>query len=111
MEHSEHEKTEGGHGKEHVKPRRRIDDNVVLVGKKPAMSYVLACVTQFGENTEVTIKARGKAISRAVDVAEITRSRFVEGAKVKDIRIATEEITTDEGEKINVSAIEIKLVK
>ncbi|MFB6076408.1 MAG: DNA-binding protein Alba [Candidatus Aenigmatarchaeota archaeon] len=88
------------------------DDNTVYVGKKPAMSYVLACVTQFNEgNDEVNIKARGKSISRAVDVAEITRNRFVEEAKVDNIDISTEEIDTEEGDEINVSSITITLKK
>lgn len=88
------------------------EDNTVFVGKKPAMSYVLACVTQFGEgNDKIQIKARGKAISRAVDVAEITRNRFVEDAKIEEIETDTEEIDTEEGEKINVSSINITLAK
>ncbi|RLJ03466.1 MAG: DNA-binding protein Alba [Candidatus Aenigmatarchaeota archaeon] len=94
------------------KEAKKAEENVVLVGKKPTMSYVLAAVTQFSEgNKEVQIKARGKAISRAVDVAEITRKRFVEDAKIKDITIDTEEITTEDGENINVSSITITLAK
>lgn len=90
----------------------KSDENTVFVGKKPAMSYVLACVTQFNEgNDQVHIKARGKSISRAVDVAEITRNRFEEEAEVDSIDIDTEEINTDEGENINVSSICITLSK
>lgn len=86
------------------------DDNVIFVGNKPPMSYVLACVTQFNDGTdEIHIKARGKAISRAVDVAEITRNRFEEEAEVESIDIGTEEIETDEGEEINVSSIDLTL--
>jgi DNA-binding protein len=74
------------------------------------MSYVLAVVTQFnGGSDEVVIKARGRAISRAVDTAEITRNRFVQNAKVKDIKIGTESITNEEGRNSNVSSIEISL--
>ncbi|MFB6207887.1 MAG: DNA-binding protein Alba [Candidatus Nanohaloarchaea archaeon] len=86
------------------------DDNTVYVGSKPAMSYVLAVVTQFGEgNDTVHVKARGKAISRAVDVAEIVRNRFVDDAEVDDIIIGTDEIETDEGDELNVSSIQIDL--
>ena len=88
------------------------DDNTVYVGSKPAMSYVLAVVTQFSEGHEtVHIKARGKAISRVVDVAEIVQDRFVEEAEVEDISIGTDQIETDEGDEINVSSIQINLTK
>ena len=74
------------------------------------MSYVLAVVTQFnGGSDEVIIKARGRAISRAVDTAEITRNRFVQNAKIKEIKIGTESITNEEGRNSNVSSIEIAL--
>jgi DNA-binding protein len=74
------------------------DENTIYVGNKPPMSYVLAVVTQFnGGSDEVMIKARGRAISRAVDTAEITRNRFVTNAKVKEIKIGTEGITNEEG--------------
>ena len=87
-------------------------ENVVFVGKKGTMSYVLAVVTQMNQGAqEVMIKARGKAISRAVDVAEIVRNKFVTDAKLNGITIATEEINTDEGNILKVSAIEIKILK
>ncbi len=91
---------------------KQVAENVVLVGKKPAMSYVLACVTQFnnGKN-EVVLRARGRAISHAVDVAEIVRNKFLTDVKVKDIKISTEEVEGENGEKMNVSAIEIVLSK
>ncbi|HDM67072.1 MAG TPA: DNA-binding protein Alba [Thermoplasmatales archaeon] len=86
------------------------EENVIYVGNKPPMSYVLAVVTQFnGGSDEVTIKARGRAISRAVDTAEITRNRFIKDAKVKSINIGTETITNEEGKTSNVSSIEITL--
>ncbi|MFB6145999.1 MAG: DNA-binding protein Alba [Candidatus Nanohaloarchaea archaeon] len=88
------------------------DDNTVYVGSKPAMSYVLAVVTQFSEGHEtVHVKARGKAISRAVDVAEIVRDKFEEDAEVSDISIDTDQIETDEGEELNVSSIQIDLTQ
>lgn len=91
---------------------RKTDGNVIYVGNKPPMSYVLAVVTQFntGGSDEVVIKARGRAISRAVDTAEIVRNRFIKDAKLKDIKIGTESITNEEeGRTSNVSSIEIIL--
>lgn len=86
------------------------DDNTVYVGSKPAMSYAMAVVTQMNNgNDTVHIKARGKAISRAVDVAEIVRNRFIEDAAIGGIDIGTDEIDTDEGDVINVSSIHITL--
>lgn len=88
------------------------DDNTVYVGSKPAMSYVLAVVTQFSEGHDtVHVKARGKAISRAVDVAEIVREKFEEDAEVENISIDTDQIETDEGDELNVSSIQIDLKK
>ena len=98
--------------KETTKEKRKTDENVIYVGNKPPMSYVLAIVTQFNTSgsDEVIIKARGRAISRAVDAAEITRNRFVTDAKIKDIKIGTESITNEEeGRTSNVSSIEIIL--
>jgi len=91
----------------------KTDENTIYVGKKPAMNYVLAVVTQFNMNgsDEVVIKARGRAISRAVDTAEIVRNRFVKDADVKDIKISTESMTNEEGRTSNVSSIEIYLTK
>jgi DNA-binding protein len=87
-----------------------INDNTVYVGNKPVMNYVLAVVTQFSNGAEeVAIKARGKAISRAVDTAEIALNRFLQGVMKKEIRISTEEIETDDG-RTNVSSIEIVLM-
>ena len=88
------------------------EDNIIYIGKKPAMNYVLAVVTQFNSaGKDVTIKARGKSISRAVDVAEITRNRFLKDALVKNIRIATEALKEDDGTTSNVSSIEIVMGK
>jgi len=85
-------------------------ENTVFVGNKPVMNYVLAVVTQFNNGAEeVAIKARGRAISRAVDTAEITLNRFLDGVTKKEIITSTEIIDTDTG-KTNVSSIEIVLV-
>ena len=91
---------------------KESEENVIFVGNKPPMSYVLAIVTQFNSGSnEVIVKARGRAISRAVDAAEITRNRFVTDAKIKQIEIGTEAITNEEGRTSNVSSIEITLEK
>ena len=84
-------------------------ENIVFVGNKPVMNYVLAVITQFNNGAEeVAIKARGKAISRAVDTAEIALNRFLEGVTKKEIITSTEIIDTD-SVKTNVSSIEIIL--
>ena len=88
------------------------EENVVYIGNKPVMNYVLAVVTQMnGGTNEVILKARGRAISRAVDVAEIVRNRFITDVDIGGIEISTEEIMNNEGTSTNVSAIEIQLAK
>lgn len=90
---------------------QQTKENIVFVGTKPVMNYVLAVVTQFNNGaTEVAIKARGKAISRAVDTSEIALNRFLDGVIKKEIITSTENIDTDSG-KTNVSSIEITLIK
>jgi DNA-binding protein len=98
---------------EKTKKKEKVNENTIFVGNKPPMSYVLAVVTQFNtrEPDEVVIKARGRAISRAVDTAEIVRNRFVTDAVIKDIKISTESMTNEEGRTSNVSSIEICLSK
>ena len=87
-------------------------ESVVLIGKKPAMNYVLAVVTQFNSGAKsVKVRARGNAIARAVDVAEISRNRFVTDAKVDNIAIGSEELTNEDGTKSKVSSIEITMSK
>ena len=97
--------------KKKTNEEKKANDDVVYVGKKPPMSYVLAVVTQFNSNgsDRVILKARGRAISTAVDTAEIVRNRFVKDAKLKDIKISTESVTNEEGRDSNVSSIEITL--
>ncbi len=91
---------------------QKTEENVVYIGKKGIMNYVLAVITQFNNGAkEVSIKARGKAISRAVDVAEIVRNRFMPEVSVKTINISTEELKSPDGNPVNVSAIEIVLAK
>ena len=88
------------------------DDNTVFIGKKPTMAYVLAVVTQANGGADtIMLKARGKAISRAVDVAEIVRHKFLKDIKIHDIQISTEDAVSKEGAQVKVSAIEISLKK
>ena len=93
----------------------KSDDNVVFIGTKPFMNYVTSVVMQFTtkQRKEVIIKARGKFINRAVDVAEVVRKRFLEDQKIeiKNIRVDSEEFENREGRKVNVSIIEITLSK
>lgn len=87
-------------------------ENVVLIGRKPVMNYVIACITFFnaGEK-QVVVKARGRAISRAVDTIELLRRAFVKDLEVKSIAIGTEELVRAEGQKSNVSTLEITVAK
>lgn len=95
-----------------VEKKSKAADNVVFVGRKPTMSYVLAVITQFNDGMkEVHVKARGRSISRAVDVSEIVKNRFLGDVKVKNILTGTEERVVEDGNKINVSTIELTLVK
>jgi len=85
--------------------------NTVFIGRKPVLNYVLACLTLFKSGSdEVLVKARGRAISLAVDVVEVTRGRFMPDVKVSDIQIGTDELVSEErNTPSNVSTIEIKL--
>jgi len=88
------------------------EENTVYIGKKATMNYVLAVVSQLnGGCSDICIKARGRAISRAVDVAEIVRNRFVKDLGYKDVKIATESLPGLEGGSANVSSIEIYMSK
>ncbi|MDI9609315.1 MAG: RNA-binding protein [Candidatus Verstraetearchaeota archaeon] len=81
--------------------------DVILVGKKPVMSYAMAALMQLNESGSITIKARGNAISSAVDVAEVVSKRFMTGSTVqKEVTIGTEVLGDPPR---NVSTIEIKL--
>ncbi len=88
------------------------ENSVIFIGDKPVMNYVLAVMTQFNKAVDhVTLKARGRSISRAVDTAEITRNRFMPDLKIGGITIGTESIPVEEGKNINVSSMEIVLTK
>ncbi|MFH1451997.1 MAG: DNA-binding protein Alba [archaeon] len=88
-------------------------ENSIFIGGKPFMSYITGVIVQFNTNNakEVVIKSRGKFISKAVDVAEVARRRFLvdKNVKVKNIKIGSEEFENKEGKIVNVSILEITL--
>ncbi|OWT32834.1 DNA-binding protein Alba [Methanobrevibacter sp. 87.7] len=88
------------------------EENIIYIGSKPVMNYVLAVVTQMnnGKN-EVILKARGRAISRAVDVEEIVRNRFIPESNISEITTATDKIENVDGKFTNVSSITIHIIK
>ncbi len=87
-------------------------ENIIYIGRKPTMNYVLAVVTQFNRGVdEVEIKARGNSISKAVDVKEIVINRFMPALKERGIRTSSENITNEDGTSSKVSAIQIVLGK
>lgn len=87
------------------------ESNTIFIGKKPPMNYVLAVITAFSNsnNKEVVLKARGQAITTAVDVAEISRRRFLKDLTVQKISLGTDIVEQEEGGSRNVSTIEITL--
>jgi len=90
------------------------DDSTIFIGNKSFMAYVTGVVLQFTTKgaKEVAVKARGKFISRAVDVSEVTTKRFlVDQIQIKDIKIGSEEFKNKEGKQVRVSTIEITLQK
>ena len=98
------------------KPQRKAskEANIIYIGSNPPMDYVLAAMTAFnaGDSNEIVLKARGRAISTAVDVTEILRNRFFKDAKVHSIGIGTEAVPSREGGDLrNVSTIEITIKK
>lgn len=96
-------------------PEEKKEDNVVFIGIKPFMNYVTSVVMLFTAKNkdEVIIKARGRWISRAVEVVEIVRKKFLkeQNIQIKGVKIDSEEVENNEGKKVNVASIEIKLGK
>jgi DNA-binding protein len=88
------------------------EDNVVYVGKKNVMAYVLAVVTQFNQGLgEVHVKARGRSISTAADVTQIVKNRFIPSVQIKNVNITTEELPREDGSLSKVSSMDITLTK
>ena len=86
-----------------------FEDNIVYVGSKPIMNYCMAVIESLRHSDSVALKARGRAISRAVDIAEVTKNRYLSGVKVESIDIMTEQLDSHDGDTRNVSAITILL--
>jgi DNA-binding protein len=88
-----------------------FEGNMIRVGKKPVMNYVMACVTLFNSGrNEIIIRARGKAITKAVDITEMLRRSFMKGLIIKSIRVGSEDIRRMQ-EEFPISTIEIVLTK
>ena len=85
-------------------------ENAVFVGRRPTMNYVMAVMMVLNKGEDCTVKARGRAISHAVDICEILKNRFLKGVEYKEIRIATEQLKGEDGRENNVSSIEIVLL-
>jgi len=86
--------------------------NLVRIGKKPIMNYVVACVTLFNSGAdEVMVRARGQAITKAVDTVLMLRNSFLKDLEIEDIAIGSEEVTRQDGSRGTISTIEILLGK
>ena len=87
------------------------EDNIVRIGKKSSMNYISACVTLFNNGKDrIIVRARGKVITKAVDVVEMLRRSFIKQLKVKSISLGSDEIIID-GKDVKISIIEIILEK
>ena len=93
-----------------AEPKRA--NNVILIGKKPLMTYVTATLVQLASEPTVIVKARGKSIVRAVDVAQIIAKRMENmGYKIGSVKIGTQIIQSDDGRERNVSTIEVQITR
>ncbi len=89
-----------------------MENDVIFIGKKPVMSYVLAVLTHLNSgNDKAVIKARGSTISTAVDVSQVVINKFMKDLKISNIEVGTEELDGKDGGKRNVSFISIVLNK
>lgn len=112
--HAPHEQREryAPHEQKPRQPRAPGDENTIFIGKKEVMAYVLAVVTQFNASpNEVKIKARGKAISRAVDVTQIVKNRFIPTMRISNFEAETEEVPNEDGTTSRVSSLTLTLTK
>ena len=91
----------------------RDNNNVIFVGEKPLMNYVTGVVMQFTTQSsdEVIIKARGKFISKAVDISEVTMNIFLDNINIKNIKTGSEDFKNKEGRQVRVSFVEITMKK
>jgi DNA-binding protein len=86
------------------------DDSNIFIGRKKSMNYVMAAMVNISAGKPIKLLARGRSISRAVDVAEILINTFSKGSSYGEITIGTEEIKNDDGSNSNVSSIEIEIL-
>ncbi len=84
--------------------------NLVRIGKKPTMAYVVACVTLFNTGVpEVLVRARGQSITKAIDTVEMLKRAFFKNVQVRSVDIGTEDVTREDGSTASLSTIEITL--
>jgi DNA-binding protein len=81
----------------------------VMIGRKPVSSYVLACLHALQQNGSVEVKARGRAIPKAIGAVQVLREGLVKGLEVKSVDIGTERLQGKDGREIRVSSISIRL--
>jgi DNA-binding protein len=95
-----------------TEPKSGAYEKVVYVGQKPVKNYVIACLTSFSVgSTKIIVKARGRAICKAIDTVELLRRSFMKNVELRGISIGTEQVAREGDRKANVSAIEITLAK
>ena len=88
-----------------------MQENLVRVGQKPPMNYVIACVTLFNSGmTDVMLRARGQAINNVVEIVELLK-KFQKNLTIKDIQIGSEDITRPDGTKATISTMEITVAR
>jgi DNA-binding protein len=86
--------------------------NIVIIGSKPVMNYVVACLTLFNDGAgSVRVRARGRHIVKAVDSIELLRRIFLKDTIIDKIKIGTDKLTRDDGNQANVSTLEIRVIK
>ncbi len=84
--------------------------NLVRIGKKPTMAYVVACVTLFNTGVpEVLVRARGQSITKAIDTVEMLKRAFFKNVQIRSVDIGTEDVTREDGSTASLSTIEITL--
>jgi DNA-binding protein len=100
-----------GDAKQSAKPARApFEGNVIFVGKKEPMNYVLALVGRFNAGAaSVELKARGRTISKAVDITQILKNRFLSDVRIADVKLSTEEVENEDGTKSRVSSMSVTL--
>lgn len=87
-------------------------ENMIKIGKKPMLSYVVACVTLFNSGkSEIMVRARGRSIPKAVDTVEMLKHSFFKGLFVKSVEIGSEDIRRYNGRGTSISIIEIIIAK